>query len=99
MLIIKFTFTFDFCFGIHSAGIGRTGTFILIHSKLRMLRHIYESVSNGSEVALPMISLMDILRALRHQRFGMVTQRSQFLFCYEVLLEKINKLAKECDSS
>jgi len=82
-----------------SAGIGRTGAFIVVHTKIKSLKQIYESVpQEDGECEAPMISLMDTLRSLRHQRFGMVTQRSQYLFCYSTLLEEVRKLAADLDS-
>lgn len=78
-----------------SAGIGRTGAFIVIHSKLAALKKIYKAVDEDGTCEIPPVSLMDTLRELRHQRHGMITQAVQYEFCYQTLLKEIQKLANE----
>jgi len=84
-----------FFFFFFSAGIGRTGAFIVIHSKLAALKKIYKAVDEDGTCEIPPVSLMDTLRELRHQRHGMITQAVQYEFCYQTLLKEIQKLANE----
>ena len=39
-----------------------------------------------NKVELPSVSIMNNLKAMRKQRCGMITQKIQYLFCYEALL-------------
>ena len=49
----------------------------------------------GSEDEFPYrISLIDHLRLLRQQRFGMITHKSQYVFCYEALLAECKRLCR-----
>jgi len=82
-----------------SAGIGRTGAFIVIHSKLNQLKEIYNQVGDKDSCDIPPISIMDNLRELRRQRHGMITRKSQYLFCYDTLLKEIQILANQESAS
>ena len=68
---------------------GRTGAYIVIDSKLKELQALEET--NPSEI--PSISIMEYLKLLRKQRCGMITQKIQYLFCYEALLAEAISLA------
>jgi len=58
-----------------SAGIGRTGTYILINTFLKKLR----AETNPD---LKNLNLKEALSNIRAQRANSITQREQFLFCY-----------------
>lgn len=60
-----------------SAGIGRTGTFIIIHSCLKKLTNEAKIVND--------INLKDAVLNLRSQRHGCITRESQYLFCYSAI--------------
>jgi protein tyrosine phosphatase len=79
------------------AGIGRTGTFIMIHYLLRKF--------NSSEFMDP----FDVLISMRKARCGMVQKRIQFEFAFDFVCDKIstkalvpikkNKLSLSCGES
>jgi protein tyrosine phosphatase len=84
-----------------SAGIGRTGTFVLIDT---VIKKIKEDGGTG----LDSLDLQPILSTMRDQRPGFVQQKSQYYFCYQSVLqsitgEKINieadKLSKSQEGS
>lgn len=62
-----------------SAGIGRTGAFILIHSALFFMAN-----------SIP-FNLKDMLKDIRTQRSGMVNSPQQFNFVYEALLQSLQE--------
>jgi len=67
-------------FVVHcSAGIGRTGTFVLIHSFLQNFKKL--------ELKEPPedLSLKPVLSRMRSQRDGFVQRLSQYVFCYKTL--------------
>jgi len=63
-----------------SAGIGRTGTFVLLHTMAEQLR---EGSLNAQ--ALKAVTLQPLLSKMREQRPGFIQQKSQYLFCYEAM--------------
>jgi protein tyrosine phosphatase len=74
-----------------SAGIGRTGTFIAIYNILKCLM-ITNTVNKVSLVkTCPFFSVFNVVRKLREQRFGMVTDAMQYKFIYEFILDWIQK--------
>ena len=76
---------------MNSAGIGRTGAFILTLQKLRELQWYAEQVDENGLVEVPPVGMMDFLRDLRSQRHGMCQTKSQYRFCYLLLQEMILK--------
>ena len=65
-----------------SAGIGRTGTFLVIHSELiKFLKSKNDYNFN----------IFETVRCLRKQRYFMIQTEEQYLFCYESLLKLIEK--------
>jgi protein tyrosine phosphatase len=65
-----------------SAGIGRTGTYIVVHSVSQKLRE--EGIDSMED-----LSLQPILSRMRDQRPGFVQQRAQYMFCYKAIFKKI----------
>jgi len=61
------------------AGVGRTGTFIMIHYLCQQFKK-----NNYPHV-------IEILKAMRANRIGMVQDKSQFLFILDVILKKLNE--------
>mmetsp|Transcript_24786 Transcript_24786/g.64549 ORF Transcript_24786/g.64549 Transcript_24786/m.64549 type:complete len:557 (-) Transcript_24786:67-1737(-) len=59
-----------------SAGIGRTGTFIVIDILLRAVQE------HGVDVE---IDITKSIQAVRHQRSGMIQTEEQYRFCYEAI--------------
>jgi len=62
-----------------SAGIGRTGTFVLIHSFIQNFK------KQGLNEKPENLSLKPILSRMRNQRDGFVQRLSQYVFCYTTL--------------
>ena len=62
-----------------SAGIGRTGTFLVVDMMLRRLRGLDPKDVNGGRQA---VNIKRIVAALRKERAGMVQSLAQYLFCY-----------------
>lgn len=65
-----------------SAGIGRTGTFIIIHTVLKKLREEGKSVND--------VNMKNLVARIRQQRAGCLTQACQYLFCYEAVDTALN---------
>jgi protein tyrosine phosphatase len=66
-----------------SAGIGRTGTFIVVHAVLEEYRYYHEK-------KLPLtFNLIEVLVRIRAARPGMVQTKDQLQFCYRALCEAI----------
>jgi len=71
-----------------SAGIGRTGTFIVIHMTIQQLRkHMQSSPDQPFQ-----FEMYNLVKELRKQRTGMVQQPEQYRFCYEAILDESKKL-------
>jgi len=60
-----------------SAGIGRTGTYVMIHTVVS--KFLEEGIS------IDKLMLRPILSALRDQRPGLVQHKDQYQFCYQVI--------------
>eukprot|EP00898_Chlorokybus_atmophyticus_P003824 jgi/Chlat1/4442/Chrsp29S04397 len=72
-------------FVIHcSAGIGRTGTFVVIDDAIR---RILKLDPTG-------VHLQDTLSIFRRQRAGLVQTKEQYKFCYMTILEELQCLIK-----
>jgi len=72
-----------------SAGIGRTGTFVVIDTVIKKFKE--EGVRN-----LDALDLQPILSCMRDQRPGFVQQKVQYYFCYQAVIqafggEKVSK--------
>jgi len=65
-----------------SAGIGRTGTFVLIDT---VIKKIKEEGGNG----IDSLDLKPILSSMRDQRPGFVQQKIQYYFCYQSVMQSI----------
>eukprot|EP01126_Amoeba_proteus_P035074 TRINITY_DN3526_c0_g1_i17.p1 TRINITY_DN3526_c0_g1~~TRINITY_DN3526_c0_g1_i17.p1 ORF type:complete len:221 (-),score=60.72 TRINITY_DN3526_c0_g1_i17:460-1122(-) len=65
-----------------SAGVGRTGTFCLIHS---LLCEFQEDGRENLEEKLDHLSLQPLLTIMRNQRPGFIQQQCQYLFCYRAV--------------
>jgi len=64
-----------------SAGVGRSGTFIGIHSYVRFLRETYEKTGDLEDLNVP-----DLLVRLRKDRPKMVQTKEQYEFIYKAIL-------------
>ena len=62
------------------AGIGRAGTAATLFVAMR---HIREQ----SRLLDPYIDIQNIVWQLRHQRYGMVSNAAQYVFCYKMIVE------------
>lgn len=74
-------------FVVHcSAGIGRSGTFITVHSNMEKMRRMKERSETGE------INVVETILLLRKQRLGMVQTKEQEMFCYLALAEAASRL-------
>jgi len=72
-----------------SAGIGRTGTFCAVDITLRKLLGVDPSDVVAAEKA---VDVKRVVTTLRKQRYGMVQNPSQYLFCHQAIKEEIDEL-------
>ncbi|KAF2071212.1 hypothetical protein CYY_007464 [Polysphondylium violaceum] len=73
-----------------SAGIGRSGTFCVIHHVVSSFIKQYEEKKQLSSLNLPKTVV-----EMRHQRPGMVQTRDQYRFCYLAISETMNSTLKK----
>jgi len=71
-----------------SAGIGRTGTFCVVHSTIEKFK--LDLKENPDK--LPELSIVKAVLAARSQRPGMVQTKEQYMFVYLAILEKTEEL-------
>lgn len=69
-----------------SAGIGRTGVFIAIHSQYRVYKYL---VKNGKKDEYQ-YDILSLIRNLRSKRFGLVQTIEQFTFIKDALNTIVN---------
>lgn len=68
-----------------SAGCGRTGVFILVHSILEKVKY---DLKNNTE---PMINIYEELKRLRQLRHNLIQTPEQYEFCYHILNYEFKK--------
>jgi len=73
-----------------SAGIGRAGTFCIIHSHVTFMRYFVSQYK-----CLPEISIADSIVTMRKERMGMVQTHDQYEFCYKIIYNEFDKLERE----
>ncbi len=78
-----------FYYLLERAGIGRTGTYIAIYNIIKSLGIICEMNKESDQKVKPFISVFNIVRKLKEQRMGMVTDVVQYRFIYEFTLNWI----------
>eukprot|EP01118_Nematostelium_gracile_P007647 TRINITY_DN2495_c0_g1_i1.p1 TRINITY_DN2495_c0_g1~~TRINITY_DN2495_c0_g1_i1.p1 ORF type:complete len:515 (-),score=204.29 TRINITY_DN2495_c0_g1_i1:71-1615(-) len=71
-----------------SAGIGRTGTYIIINSVLEQLSLAFQN----KETKPPAINLMKTIYQIREMRASMVNHISQYYYCYHAIMAHIDRL-------
>jgi len=69
-----------------SAGIGRTGTFCTVHATLEKYKL---DVAGG--VRKPKVNIVNTILHFRKQRPGMVQTKDQLIFCYNSVLEWLDR--------
>jgi len=74
-----------------SAGVGRTGTYVIINSVLEQITNHMKNNPNEP----PTINMAKTLHDLRKMRCGMVNHFDQYKFCYKTILSHIQHLIKE----
>lgn len=90
-----------------SAGIGRTGAFILIHTILNLLFQELkegdaESLARWTSKAPPTIDFVHLVQHMRNQRTCMISQPEQYEFCYQTVLSNLGRALqytpRKCES-
>ena len=74
-----------------SAGVGRTGTYVIINSILEQFTQHMRKFPNQP----PSINMMKLLHDLREMRAGLVNHFDQYEFCYKTILAHVCQLIKE----
>jgi len=71
-----------------SAGIGRTGTFCLVHCTVTKLRLLLSASLKGN------FNVKESLLRMREERAGMVQTKEQYVFVYMSLVDKLSEILK-----
>jgi len=74
-----------------SAGIGRTGTFCVIHSTLKKIELQLKENPNAE----PTLNITEVVLNLRKQRPSMVQTVEQYEFCYYAIYDGLKQLLKK----
>ena len=61
-----------------SDGIGRTGTFIGLFSLIKCLQE-----QKRTKIDSPVVNIFNVIRKLREERYGMVSNANQYKFIYD----------------
>lgn len=72
-----------------SAGIGRTGTFCTVDITLHRLLTLDQADQHAAEKA---VDVKRVVMSLRKQRYGMVQNPQQYLFCHQAIKEEIDDM-------
>jgi len=78
-----------------SAGVGRTGTYVIINSILEQITNHMKLNPNTP----PVINMAKTLQDLRTMRPGMVNHIDQYEFCYKTILAHVQHLIKQRNAS
>lgn len=76
-----------------SAGLGRTGTFILVHSVLQKVLYDY----NSNPSVEPCVNIPKTLLAMRNYRPGLIQTEEQYLFCYEAIKDGVRPVVEDIE--
>jgi len=74
-----------------SAGVGRTGTYVIINSILEIITNHMKLKPNTP----PIINMAKTLHDLRSMRSGLVNHIDQYVFCYKTILSHVQHLIKQ----
>ena len=69
-----------------SDGIGRTGTFLALFNIVRCLQE-----QKKAKIAAPFYNVFNVVRKIREERFGMVTDSNQYKYIYDFCKQWINR--------
>jgi len=73
-----------------SAGVGRSGTFCIVHSYLHYIRDFVTAINS-----LPSISVAQSIVSMRNERMKMVQTPEQYEFCYKTIFKEFKKIQQE----
>ena len=85
-----------------SAGIGRSGTFCVVHAYVQLIRSKLLALRSGSDdgdAPLALFNLTNTIIGFRKQRPGMVQTKAQLKYCYESIIKFLQATAKDNGSS
>lgn len=76
---------------LFSAGLGRTGTFILVHSVIQKVFFDYNENPNEE----PQVNLAHHLMDMRRDRPGMIQTEEQYLFCWFAIRDGVRQIIQD----